>query len=227
MSTPRRVLLWRHGRTEWNNAQRFQGHLDIPLDDVGRRQARRAAASIARPIDLIVSSDLSRAAETAQALAAVTGVDVVIDPGLREANAGAWQGKTHIEIQEEDPDLLGRWRSDVDIRPGGTGETRTEVGERVAAAVSRHTAALAPGGVAVFVTHGGAARAAVGHLLGIPAVHWHHLAVMGNCSWTELDATEIDASEGGSALTWRLLTYNRAAISRADEPAASVRDAIV
>ena len=103
----RRVVLWRHGRTEWNNQKRFQGHLDVPLDAVGHQQAVTAARALAtlRP-DRIVTSDPSRAAQTAAALAAVTGVTVVEDAGLREAHAGDWQGRTHAEIRALDPQRL-------------------------------------------------------------------------------------------------------------------------
>lgn len=216
----RRALLWRHGRTEWNNANRFQGHIDIPLDDVGVQQADQAARVLAaQEPGVIITSDLARAARTAQALMSITGVPVASDPRLREAHAGQWQGLTHAEIQSKDAELLQRWRTDVDVRPGHSGETRVEVGARVGGAIAEHVTDLPPGGTAVFVTHGGAARAAVGHLLGLPARHWHHLAVMGNCSWAVLEVDDGD--------DWRLLAYNLAAVPVADERAAAVRDAIV
>jgi glucosyl-3-phosphoglycerate phosphatase len=80
----RRLVLWRHGQTEWNVDGRGQGHLDIPLDDVGRDQAKAAATRLAslRPT-AIISSDLSRAYETALALAELTGLEVQRDPALR------------------------------------------------------------------------------------------------------------------------------------------------
>ncbi len=216
----RQAIVWRHGRTPWNNANRFQGHIDIPLDEVGVAQAA-AAAQIICPHDpaLIVTSDLSRAAQTAQALTSATGVEAESDTRLREAHAGNWQGMTHAEIQVADADLLRRWRSMVDVRPGTTGENRTEVGERVGGAIAEHMVRVAPGEVAVFVTHGGAARAAVGHLLRIPPAHWHHLAVMRNCGWAVLEVD--DAGE------WRLQSYNLAAVPVADDRAADLRDAIV
>lgn len=217
----RRAILWRHGRTAWNLANRFQGQLDVPLDDVGRGQAAQAADLLAgfRPA-LVVSSDLSRAAATAEALATVIGVGVESDPGLREADAGSWQGMTHAEIAERDADLLRRWRSASDVRPGHTGETRTEVGRRVAVAVDRHMDRLQSRSTAVFVTHGGAARAAVGHLLGLDALHWQRMAVLRNCAWAVM---AVDA-----AGEWRLEAYNVAAVPPgAADPAAPLRDGIV
>lgn len=216
----RQAIVWRHGRTAWNNANRFQGHIDIPLDDVGVAQAAAAARVMCpAPPALIVTSDLSRASATAQALTSLTGVAATCDTRLREAHAGDWQGRTHAEIQSDDADLLRRWRSSVDVRPGGTGETRTEVGQRVGGSIADHMAGVAGGDVAVFVTHGGAARAAVGHLLGIPPAHWHHLAVMRNCGWAVLEVDE--------AGEWRLQSYNLSAVPVADDRAADLRDAIV
>ncbi|MGB3014153.1 MAG: histidine phosphatase family protein, partial [Candidatus Nanopelagicales bacterium] len=94
MSEPRRLVLWRHGRTAWNLEHRFQGQTDVALDEVGVRQARAAAGLLMalRP-QLIVSSDLSRARDTAQALADRTSLTVQTDPRLRETNGGRWEGR--------------------------------------------------------------------------------------------------------------------------------------
>lgn len=199
--TRRNVLLWRHGRTSWNLAQRFQGHTDVPLDELGRQQAAAAAGALARRAPVtIASSDLGRAAATAQALADLVDVPVRLDRALREADAGRWEGMTHTEIRQQDPDALARWRSDPAQRPGGTGETRGEVGSRVAGAVRRYGTGLAVGETAVLVTHGGAARAAVAQLLGIAPADWHRMTVLDNCCWAELDVDHDDQ--------FRLRAYN-------------------
>ena len=98
-----RVLLWRHGQTDWNIINRFQGHSDIPLNDVGRYQVQHAAEILAgmNPTT-IISSDLGRAHETAKALAKLTGLSVSTDENLRETNGGLWEGKTGSENRAED-----------------------------------------------------------------------------------------------------------------------------
>ena len=106
-----RLIIWRHGQTEWNATDRIQGHADVGLDDIGRAQAAAAAKHIAagHP-DVIVSSDLRRAADTAGALAAVTGLTVRLDPRLREQYFGDWQGLTNAEVRSAYPDEWARWR---------------------------------------------------------------------------------------------------------------------
>jgi glucosyl-3-phosphoglycerate phosphatase len=138
--SPRRVVLWRHGRTAWNLEMRFQGSTDVPLDDVGRAQADRAARDLAtlRP-DRIVSSDLDRARSTAAALADLVDLPVETDPALQETYAGRWQGLVRHEIIALDPELYARWSDGADVRPGG-GESRSEVAARVSTAVRRYAA---------------------------------------------------------------------------------------
>ncbi len=129
------MLVWRHGQTAWNLQRRFQGQLDIELDDLGRAQAARAAALLAGfSPSAIVSSDLVRARETAQALADVTGLPVATDPRLREIDVGVWQGLTFEEVAERFPVEAADWRDGGDGRRGG-GESLVEVGERAVAAV--------------------------------------------------------------------------------------------
>ncbi len=198
--TPRRVVLWRHGRTAWNATARFQGTTDVPLDDVGHAQAERAARDLAtlRP-HLLVSSDLDRARATAQALADLVGLPVEADAALRETYAGSWQGLTRSEILAHDPDGFARWAAGEDVRPGG-GESRTDVAGRVSAAVLRHAACLPPGGTLVIATHGGAARAGIGALLGLPIEHWTALGGLVNCAWSVLE----EQPDG----RWRLVEHN-------------------
>ena len=231
----RRLVLWRHGRTQWNHQRRFQGQSDVALDDTGRAQARAAARELALlPPDRIVSSDLSRARVTAQALADLTGLPVAEDPRLRETYAGTWQGLDREALQRDHADELAAWAAGSDLRPGG-GERRTEVAARMVAAIEDALAPLPDGGTLVVVTHGGSARAAVGQLLGLPPEHWAILGVLTNCAWTVLQerfdpelagrggpsaggsrATEAGSPSGGRAagggtaggVRWRLEEYN-------------------
>ncbi len=125
----RRLVLWRHGRTTWNAEHRFQGQTDVPLDEVGVDQARRAAMELATlEPSVIVSSDLIRARDTAAQLAALTGLEVGLDERLRETFAGDWQGLTREEIRARYGSELDQWAAGSDLRPGG-GERRTEVFE--------------------------------------------------------------------------------------------------
>ena len=194
------MVLWRHGRTSWNASGRFQGQTDIDLDEVGREQAARAAPLLAslEPA-VIVSSDLRRAAGTAAPLAAVTGLPVAYDLGLRETDAGRWEGLTVAEIERVDPVDAVAWHSgDVQVRLGG-GETRLEVAARAVAALSRAVRAVPAGGTLVAVTHGGTTRAALSSLLGLPTSCWGALGGLSNCCWSVL--VERD---GG----WRLVEHN-------------------
>ena len=199
----RRIILWRHGRTTWNAERRFQGQTDVPLDATGVAQAARAAKVLARlEPQRIVSSDLSRARATADALAAVTGLDVQEDTRLRETFAGEWQGLTRTELETRFGPELRQWAAGSDVRPGG-GETRREVADRMVAAVTSTMVELTAGQTLVVATHGGAARAAIGALLGLPPEHWAALGVLANCAWSVLEE-----NTSGHGPAWRLQEYN-------------------
>jgi len=198
--SPRRVVLWRHGRTAWNAESRFQGSTDVPLDDVGLAQAERAARDLATLAPYrIVSSDLQRARATAETLAGLVGLEVATDPDLQETYAGTWQGLVREEIVAADPDTWRRWIAGEDLRPGG-GETRTEVAARVSGAVLRHADGLPPGATLVVASHGGAVRTCIGTLLGLPVEHWTALGGLVNCAWSVLE----EQPDG----RWRLVEHN-------------------
>ncbi len=200
----RRVIVWRHGQTEWNVQRRFQGHQNVDLDETGREQVADAAKILAlEEPNIIATSDLARARSTAAALEAVTGNTARLDEGLRETSGAAWEGLTHEEIMKQDGLMFQAWFMDHRIRPGGTGETITEVGSRAATAVEQHVADLADGEVLVAVTHGGSARALVGHLMKWPPESWRQLGVLENAAWAEL----LFGMDGN----WRLLAYNKSA----------------
>lgn len=196
----RRVVLWRHGRTEWNAAGRFQGQTDVALDDFGIQQAREAAARLAalKP-DLLVSSDLQRTRDTVATLSALTGVDVQLDPRLRETYAAKWQGLTGAEIQSQYPQEYRAWRAgDPHLRVGG-GESRHQVADRVQAAVRDTAARLTEDGLAVLTTHGGAARLGIAALIGMPLDRFTNIGGLSNCSWSMLR----ESSDG-----WILVEHN-------------------
>lgn len=203
----RRIVLWRHGRTSWNSINRFQGQEDVPLDEVGLDQVRRAAQTLIgmKPVK-IVASDLERARVTAEALGELAGIPVLTDPDLRETFAGVWQGLTRAEIIERFPDDFAAWGGDSDIRPGG-GETRLEVADRVIRAIDRALVDVPANGTLVIASHGGALRAGLGRLLGLQPAQWAALGVLANAQWTVL--TELDpATPRPAGLEWRLQEYN-------------------
>lgn len=200
---PRRLVLWRHGRTAWNLEHRFQGKTDVPLDDMGKRQARAAAGLLAalHP-QLIVSSDLSRARDTAQALADRTGLPISTDPRLRETDGGAWEGKRREELLVSDPDAYRAWLAGEPLRPGGNGEHRSEVGARVKAAIDDAIKLTTAGRTAVVVTHGGAARSVLSPLLNRPFEQIRFFAVMRNAAWS------VFLESDGADYPWQVLEYN-------------------
>lgn len=145
---PTRLLLVRHGQSEWNAAGRWQGQADPPLSDLGREQAYRAAQRVGS-VDLIACSDLERAADTAMVISEMLGIGpVVVDDRLRERDAGAYSGLTRAEIDEQFPGQL-----DAGIDPPGW-EPDPVLLERVMACL-RQIAAEYRGAEGVVVTHGG------------------------------------------------------------------------
>ena len=126
--TAGRLLLVRHGRTAYNSEARLQGQVDIPLDAVGRWQARTAAARLLTRHEptAIVVSDLSRAHETASFLARAAGLDLAVDARLRERAFGLWEGLTGDDLRRDWADEFAVWRAGG--QPEGVGaETRAEV----------------------------------------------------------------------------------------------------
>ncbi|GLY31490.1 histidine phosphatase family protein [Kineosporia sp. NBRC 101731] len=200
--TADRVILVRHGRTTWNATARFQGQTDIALDDVGVGQARRTADALYDELVgtqvRMVSSDLSRAAQTARALATKLHVEVDLDPRLREISAGEWEGRTRDEITQGWPEDFEAWRLGRDVRLGGNGETRSEAAERCASAIIEHEKAM-DHGTLICVGHGGALRGAIFTLLGTPDWPWNALEGLRNAHWAELQ----NGNRG-----WRLSRYN-------------------
>jgi broad specificity phosphatase PhoE len=195
----RRLVLLRHGRTGDNASGRIQGQLDTPLDDVGRAQAAAVAPVLAAASpSMVVTSDLVRARDTAQALSDEAGLVPVLDPRLRELHLGAWQGLTSEEARQLFPQEHAAWRGGQDL-PRGGGETYAQAGERAAACLAENLSAVPAGGTLVAVTHGGTARAALGALLGLPPEVWPRLAPLGNTCWSVL----VEGDVG-----WRLERHN-------------------
>jgi probable phosphoglycerate mutase len=156
--------LIRHGETDWNLNGIWQGHADVPLNEVGCAQARRLAERLSAQgprFDAIYSSDLERAWETARTLGAAIGVDPLPVSELREIDIGSWSGRTNAQIRTEDGDVYERIRSGEDL-PRGGGERFLDLYTRVVDAAER-LAGQHPGATIALVTHGGAVRALLLH----------------------------------------------------------------
>lgn len=210
----RRVILMRHGQTDYNAQMRFQGQIDIPLNAVGREEAAAAARYLVRSESLraemaegavkIVASPLIRAADTAAALAGELGLAedaITYDEDLKERAYGNWEGLTAVQIDDFCPGGIALWqRGGV---PEGMGiETREAVGERFARAVRRAGQQTPAGGTLVVVAHGGAIAAGVCELIGVGA-QFDGITGMGNCCWSILVPSKVNKEH------LRLLAYNR------------------
>ncbi len=150
-----RVIAIRHGETAWNAQTRLQGQLDIELNDAGRRQAQQVADALADAgISTIYTSDLLRAAQTAEAIAGRCGLALQRDAGLRERHFGVFEGHTLSELDQRWPEAAQRWRNrDIDFSPEG-GETLVDFSARSVACAAR-LAARHPGQTIALVAHGG------------------------------------------------------------------------
>lgn len=172
MQQATRIILIRHGQTDWNAATRIQGHTDIALNHRGRWQAQRLGQSVGHEaLAAVYASDLARAVDTAQPVAAACGLQVQTDVGLRERGFGVFEGRTFAEIETLWPDQAQRWRRrDPRFGPEG-GETLADFYERSVRTV--HALARRHEGQAVaMVSHGGVLdclyRAATGQALDAP-----------------------------------------------------------
>jgi broad specificity phosphatase PhoE len=150
------ILLARHGETDWNLERRVQGQTDRPLNAAGLEQARVLADQLAaETLVAVYSSDLARARDTAAIVARGHGLEVMLDPDLREKNFGSWEGLTDVEIEDRFPDAVrGHW---------GDAETGEAVAERAIAAIDR-IRMLHPAGTVLVISHGGPLRAILHHL---------------------------------------------------------------
>jgi alpha-ribazole phosphatase len=163
-----RFVLIRHGETDWNKEGRYQGHTDVPLNAKGREQAEAMAEALKnRPLQAIYASDLQRARDTAEILAAATGAPMHVDPRLREIDLGEWEGRLSADIQKTDMDLLTRRRVDpLDTFPPG-GEGVRQVMARVVPLLDE-IARRHPDSRVALVSHGTTLAAVKVHLLHLP-----------------------------------------------------------
>lgn len=207
IATRRRLIMLRHGQTSYNATGRIQGQLDTELSEAGRNQAKAVAQFLAETeprITKIVSSDLSRAADTARELAYATGAELSLDSRLRETNLGIWQERTYEEIDTEFPGMRDHWRHNLNWAPDG-GETRFEVSNRMLAVIAE--LAQDPSwetDTFVLVSHGGAISAAAAALLQMPRDYFSTFNGLGNTAWVDMEQrTRINGETA-----WYLNAFN-------------------
>ncbi|MFJ6831489.1 bifunctional RNase H/acid phosphatase [Streptomyces sp. NPDC091209] len=171
MGAPATFVLLRHGETPLTPQKRFSGSggSDPSLSDVGREQAERVAAALAArgTVQAIVASPLARTRQTAGAVAARLGLDVVIEDGLRETDFGAWEGLTFGEVRERHPDDLNAWLASPEAEPTGGGESFAATAHRMAATRDKLVASYA-GRTVLLVTHVTPIKTLVRLALGAP-----------------------------------------------------------
>ncbi|MEE8399497.1 MAG: histidine phosphatase family protein [Desulfobacterales bacterium] len=191
------LFVVRHGETEWNLVGKQQGHLDSPLTGVGIRQAHALAEGLAtKGIEVIYSSDLGRAMQTAEVIAARLQLPVTSDRRLRERHLGLMQGMTMVDFRDRNPDAFARFESgdDAYLLPGG--ESTRQIYERCVACCIE-LAAQHPGGKMLVVTHGGALSSLMRYALNVALSEPRHFSLFNaaiNCFVV-------------SGETWRLDTW--------------------
>jgi broad specificity phosphatase PhoE len=214
----RRLVMLRHGQTDFNAGSRMQGQLDSALTELGRAQAVAAAEVLGKMQPLrIVSSDLHRAYDTATKLGERTGVKVWVDDRLRETHLGDWQGLTHAQIDADAPGARLAWREDATWAPHG-GESRVDVATRSLPLIAELVANESEWGAAnqsdrpvVLVAHGGLIAALSAALLRLPVANWPALGGMGNASWVQLSGHSEGSGVDPESIRWRLDVWNASA----------------
>lgn len=171
-----RIILVRHGQTEWNRQERFRGWVDIDLDATGLRQAEAAAERVARwEVAAIYSSPLRRAMDTAQIIANRLSLPVVPLEGINDMNFGIWQGLSIGEVKENYPELFDLWRYSPQRLEIPQGESLEDVRKRVVATIDDLTARH-EGSTVAMVTHRVVCKVLLCHLLGLDNSHFWQIA---------------------------------------------------
>lgn len=194
-----RVVFVRHGQTDLNIQGRVQGQIDIELNEVGRAQARAMGPQVAAlEPTMIISSDLSRALDTASEIAKHTGLKIETDTRIRERAFGLFEGLSHDEMVEQYPEWFNEWRVSGDSLRARI-ESREAVGKRFAEAVMARVGREA--GTYVFVSHGSAITQGITRLLGLSPASWAGMHGLDNCHWSILDQSKRSPY-------WQVIAHN-------------------
>jgi probable phosphoglycerate mutase len=201
------LILVRHGETEWNAQRRYQGQTDVPLSELGRRQAECVADRlVGQTIDAVYASDLQRAWETAQIIAAKSGLQVMPEPRLRELKFGVLEGLTFDEAQEQYPEMINAWLEDFNRPPEG-GETIELFNSRVVSLLN-DLKAKHDEQTMLLVAHGGPLSEVLRVVLGLSREKRWYLE-MENASLSEVLIAEDYVSLKRLNDTCHLATLNR------------------
>lgn len=200
-----KIVLVRHGRTQYNAQVRLQGQVDIDLDEVGRWQVATASKLIAGVITptRLLTSDLTRAIDTAVGLGAVYGLEAIVDERLRERSFGPWEGMTGPEIAEQWPEDYAAWRGGSEPTVDGI-EFKRDVAARMVEAILEHASSMTESETLMVVSHGAAISCAIAGLLGQDATQWRGLAGMSNVHWSVLARN----TAVGAQPAWRVESHN-------------------
>lgn len=200
--TSMRLIFVRHGETPWNVTLQYQGQANVPLNERGREQARRAAERLRRfEVSALYSSDLARAWETAEIIGAALGRTPRPMPEIREIDVGQWEGLTPEELYRRFPDHMAEYQRDParTVRLGG--ESYAQLQARALVALQRIQEEHKQGETIVAVSHGGTIRALLCHVIGLD------LALFGRMWLDNGSLTEFRLGSSG----WRLMRLNDAA----------------
>ncbi|MBE2221688.1 MAG: histidine phosphatase family protein [Anaerolineae bacterium] len=182
------ILLIRHGQTEYNATGRWQGHLDVPLNETGKTQAKALAQRLKNwPVAAVYSSDLTRAAMTAVYLSETWGLTPTYDPAWRERDVGVFEGRDAEELKREYPEVWANMRHGIYDIPGS--ESHEVLQSRAVAAYERVVAAY-PAEMVAVVSHGGTLNTVVSHILGIPKGQYGRLNFRGNTGLTIIEIND-------------------------------------
>lgn len=198
-----RLILVRHGQTDYNREARLQGQIDIPLNVAGRRQAAVLAATVAEnPPDLIVASPLSRAYDTARIVGEASGLDAVTDEAFLERAFGQWEGLKGEEIRRHWPQQHAQWRAHRTVR-GLDVEDRPAVADRVASACHQLIAENT-GRTVMVVAHGAAITLGITAMLGLDTSGFRGISGLENCHRSVIEPLASDTS----GRLMRLVSHN-------------------
>ena len=204
--TAGRIVLVRHGQTDYNLEGRVQGNIDIELNATGREQAAQCAIELprfldGRPVGAMVSSDLSRARDTAQAISDRLGIGFTEDPRLRERAFGEFEGLSREELETYRSEEYALWKAGIPPVEMGV-EPKLDVARRMVAAATEHAQDLEEDSTLVVVSHGSALTFLMMSLMEDDPERGWPLRGLENCHWSEL------GYQSERAPTWQLRHHN-------------------